>query len=107
MTDTVVTQVSEDASAIGPRKDGPSFNWIDDYLKMIGASCRPGVELLVLSGPFDREGESPPRAARIVRGQVSARDLISGYGLSGADRISVDQAFAWVEESKASREETR
>lgn len=105
MTDTVVTQVSENASEVGPRKDGPSFNWLADYLKKIGVPCRPGVELLVLSGPFDRAGESPPRAARISRGQVLISDFISGYRLGGADKISVDQAFAWVEEGRASRGE--
>lgn len=80
------------------RDDGPSFTWIAEYLSQIHASCRPGMMLLVMSGPFDREGDSPPRAARVRGNRVRIADLLTGYELVGPQEIPVEQAFRWVSE---------
>lgn len=82
--------------------EGPSFNWIADYLKQLRLSCWPGMQLLVMGGPFDDQGDSPPRAARVRGNRVRIADLLTGYELVGPQEVPVDQAFLWVSEGAGS-----
>lgn len=99
--DWVTVEISPNESDVKQRDDGPSFTWIAEYLTQIHASCRPGTLLLVMTGPFDRDGDSPPRAARVRGNRVRIADLLTGYELVGPQEIPVDQAFRWVSEGSA------
>lgn len=100
MKDWVETTDEYEVTGSGRREDGPSFNWLAEYLTHIKAPCRAGMTLLVISGPFDPD-QSPPRAARVSGKNFRLQDIVSGYDLQGADLLSVDQAFAWVEAGQA------
>ncbi|MFZ5669495.1 MAG: hypothetical protein ACOY4K_08365 [Pseudomonadota bacterium] len=93
--DYIHTKTADGSWSYDYRAEGYSFDWIGEYLAQIGAPCRVGMELLVMTGPFDINEDSPPRAARVRNGKLRTADLLSGYQLVGPAEISIDQAFAW------------